>query len=152
MTTFSVQTVDPQPAMVVRAEVHMDELRGVFDRGFAAVMRVAQAQELTVAGPPFGFYPRMPTDTVDVMVGFPVTASGGADGDVTPFELPGGRVVTGIHVGPFEGLERTYRELSEWAAAEGHALADHVWESYLTNPEAEPDPATWQTSITWPLA
>jgi effector-binding domain-containing protein len=130
----------------------MDELRGVFDRGFAEVMRVVQAQGVAVAGPPFGFYPRMPTDTVEVAVGFPVSGPVTADGDVTPFELPGGPVVTGVHVGSYERLEETYRELTEWAGAEGHALAGHMWESYLTDPRAEPDPATWQTALTWPLA
>jgi effector-binding domain-containing protein len=152
MTMFTVTTIDPQPAAVVRAEVPMDELRAVFDRGFHQVMQVVQAQGVAIAGPPFGFYPRMPTDTVEVAVGFPVSAPVTDDGDVTSFELPGGRVVTGVHVGPYDGLATTYGELTEWAAAEGHALADHMWESYLTDPAAEPDPAGWQTRITWPLA
>jgi effector-binding domain-containing protein len=94
----------------------------------------------------------MPTDTVEVAVGFPVSASVTADGDVTPFQLPGGRAVTGVHVGPYESLAATYGELTEWAAAEGHELADQMWESYLTDPAAEPDPAGWETRITWPLA
>ena len=152
MTTFSVETIDRQPAAVVRAEVPMEELRAVFDRGFTEVMRVTQTQGVAIAGPPFGFYPRMPTDTVAVAVGFPVSAPITPDGDVTTFELPAGRAVTGIHVGPYDSLPATYRELTEWAATEGHPLADHMWESYLTDPQAEPDPATWQTKITWPLA
>jgi effector-binding domain-containing protein len=152
MTTFTVTTIDRQPAAVMRAELPMEELRTVFDRGFGEIMRVAEAQGLTITGPPFGFYPRIPTDTVEVAVGFPVSTTVTPDGDVTPFELPGGRVVTGMHVGPYESLEASYRELTEWAAAEGHSLAGHMWESYLTDPRAQPDPATWQTRITWPLA
>lgn len=101
----------------------MEELRTVFDRGFVEVMHVAKAQDVAISGPPFGFYPRMPTDTVEVAVGFPVSATVTPDGDVTPFELPGGQVVTGIHVGSYESLEASYRQLTEWAAAEGHSLA-----------------------------
>lgn len=130
----------------------MEELRSVFDHGFREVMRIAEAQGVAIAGPPFGFYPRKPTDTVAVMVGFPVSAPVAPDGDVTAFELPGGRVVTGLHIGPYEDLRASYRELAEWAAAEGHSLAGHVWESYLTDPGEHPDPATWQTRLTWPLA
>jgi effector-binding domain-containing protein len=152
MTTFTVETIDRQPAAAVRAEVPMSELRTAFDRGFSEVMRVAEAQGVAITGPPFGFYPRMPTDTVEVAVGFPVSAPVTPDGDVIPFELPGGRVVTGIHVGTYDSLEATYRELTEWAAARGHSLADNMWESYLTDPGAEPDPAAWQTRINWPLA
>lgn len=152
MTTFTVETIDRQQAAVVRAEVPMAEIRSVFDRGFAEVMRAAAAQGVAITGPPFGFYPRMPTDTVAVAVGFPVSATVTEDGDVIPFELPGGRVVTGIHVGSYESLATTYRQLTEWAAAAGHALAGHMWESYLTDPSAEPDPGAWQTRIAWPLA
>jgi effector-binding domain-containing protein len=152
MTAFTVKTIDRQLAAVVRAEVPMAGLRSVFDRGFGEVMRVAAVQGVAISGPPFGFYPRMPTDTVEVAAGFPVSAAITPDGDVTPFELPGGRVVTGIHVGSYESLETSYRQLTEWAAAEGYSLAAHMWESYLTDPRAEPDPAAWQTMITWPLA
>lgn len=93
----------------------------------------------------------MPGETVAVVVGFPVSAPVEPDGEVSGFELPGGRVITGVHIGPYETLESTYRELTEWASAEGLQLAGHMWESYLTDPSAEPDPANWQTLITWPV-
>lgn len=151
MTDFAVQTIEAQQAAVIRDEVPMDGLREVFDRGFHAVMQAAEAQGLAITGPPFGFYPRMPGETVAVVVGFPVSAPVEPDSEVGGFELPGGRVITGIHVGPFEALESTYRELAEWASAEALQLAGHMWESYLTDPSAEPDPANWQTLITWPV-
>lgn len=152
MTTFTVETIEAQPAAVVRAEVPMAQLREVFDRGFPEVMRAAQAQGVPIAGPPFGFYPRMPAETVAVLVGFPVGGAVRADGDVEPFEMPGGRVVTGTHIGPYDALARTYDELMAWAQAQGLTLAEGMWESYLSDPGAEPDPSTWRTLIVWPLA
>lgn len=152
MATFRVETIAPQPAAAVRAEVPMDALARVFDRAYGEVMRVAAAQGVAITGPPFGFYPRMPTDTVAVVAGFPVSGPITPDGDVTPFELPGGRVVRGVHVGPYEQLSVTYGELTGWAAAAGHALATQMWESYLSDPRSEPDPSTWRTELTWPLA
>jgi effector-binding domain-containing protein len=152
MTTFSVTTVDPQQAAVVRAEVPLEEIGAVFDHGFGEVVRVTREQGIAIAGPPFGFYPRAPSATVEVAVGFPVSAPVAPDADVVAFELPGGRVVTGIHVGPYERLEVSYGELAEWAATEGYSLAPHMWETYLTDPRAEPDPAAWQTRMVWPLA
>lgn len=152
MTAFSVEAIEAQPAAVVGAAVPQDELRLLFDRAFHEVIRVAGEQGRTITGPPFGFYPRLPTDTVEVAAGFPVSAPVTPDGDVTPMELPGGPVITGIHVGPYDGLAATYQELTQWAAAEGLAVADHVWESYLTDPSAEPDSSKWRTLITWPLA
>jgi AraC family transcriptional regulator len=151
MTTFSVTTVEPQPAAVVRAEVPMEQIRSVFDSGFGEVVRVTRAQGVAITGAPFAFYPRLPTDTVEVVVGFPVATPVAPDGDVTPFELPGGPVVTGLHVGPYERLAESYQALRDWAAAEGLSLATHMWEAYLTDPAAEPDSQAWETAMTWPL-
>lgn len=152
MTTFTVEEIEPQAAAVVRAEVPMAELRDVFDRGFGAVVEAVGAQGVAITGPPFGYYPRMPADTVAVVVGFPVAGRITAAGDVEPFELPGGRAVTGMHVGPYEALTQTYEQLMAWARAEGLTLAGAMWECYLSDPSAEPDPTRWQTRIVWPLA
>jgi AraC family transcriptional regulator len=152
MTTFTVDTIQPQAAAAVRAEVPMAELPHVFDRGFPAVMQAVAAQGIAIAGPPFGFYPRLPADTVAVVVGFPVATPVAADGEVEPFELPGGRVVTGTHVGPYDALEQTYRELMGWTQAQGLTLGDAMWECYLNDPRTEPDASTLQTLVVWPLA
>lgn len=151
MTDFEVIDVEARPAAVVRAEVPMAELRDVFDRGFPLVVDAVVQQGHEVVGPPFGYYPRMPGDTVAVAVGFPVDGAVVAAGEVEPMELPAGRVVRAVHVGPYEELERTYAELMAWVAAQGLRLAVGMWETYLSDPAAEPDPATWRTEITWPV-
>lgn len=152
MTAFEVQELAPQPAAAIRAEVPMAEIPSVFDRAFPTVMAAVEAQGAVLAGPPFGYYPRMPDDTVEVVVGFPVSGLFTADGEVVPFELPGGRAIVAVHVGPYDALTSTYAELAGWASAEGLEIADHMWETYLSDPRLEPDPATWQTIVTWPLA
>lgn len=150
MTTFTVETIEPRTAAGIRSEVPMAELSTVFERGFAAIMRTVEAQGIAIVGPPFGYYPRMPAETVEVVVGFPVAGPITPDGEVEPFELPAGRVVTGTHVGPYETLEQTYGELMAWTGAQGLTLAEGMWESYLSDPST--DPGTWKTLIVWPLA
>lgn len=150
--TFTVKTIEAQSAAAIRAEVPMAELRNVFDRGFHAVMEAVQAQGAAITGPPFGFYPRMPGETIAVIVGFPVAGPIEQRGEVEPFQLPGGRVVTGTHIGPYESLAETYEQLMAWTRAEGLTLAEGMWESYLSDPSVEPDPNTWRTLIVWPLA
>ena len=151
MTSFEVVTLESQPAAVVRAEVPMAQLTEVFDRGFGQVMQAVQEQGLQVAAAPFGYYPRMPGDTVEVAVGFPVSGPFTPSGEVEAMELPGGRAIRGIHVGPYDALAQTYGELTTWALEQGLELAEGMWETYLSDPSAEPDPATWRTEITWPV-
>jgi effector-binding domain-containing protein len=151
MTTFSIDTIEPQLAAAIRREIPMAELKETFDTGFSQVMHAITEQGATMAGPPFGYYHRMPRETVDVSIGFPVSTAVQA-GDVEPFDLPGGRAVVVTHVGPYEDLESTYGELMAWVQSEGLKLAKGMWEQYLSDPATEPDPATWRTLIVWPLA
>jgi effector-binding domain-containing protein len=48
-------------------------------------------------------------------------------------------------------MEKTYAELQEWMAEQGLRPATLMWECYLSDPRAEPDPAAWRTEIFWPL-
>jgi effector-binding domain-containing protein len=96
----------------------------------------------------------MPEDdgAVEVEVGWPVA---GAADPPAPLELvtyPATRAVVHQHVGPYEGLMETYRELSAAIAAAGLTPSGPARESYDTNPQEQPDPQQWVTSIVWPIA
>lgn len=153
MTGTSPEIVElaAQEAIAVRGEVAMAELADVFGRAFAEAARAAAAAGVEIVGPPFGYYPEAPTDVVVVEAGFPVSARVEPDGDAHPMVLPGGRAVQALHVGPYDTMEQTYGALRSWMAAHGLHPANAMWESYLSDPEAEPDPATWRTRIVWPL-
>ena len=107
---------------------------------------------MEIVGPPFAFYPEMPTETVTIEAGFAVSIPAKAVGDAHPFVLPGGRVAQAIHVGPYETMEKTYRDLRTWMAEQRLHPAAGMWESYLSDPRTQPDPATWRTLITWPIS
>ena len=113
-------------------------------------MEAVARQGLSVVGPPFGYYPKMPGDLAAVAAGFPVSAEVTPEGEVTSLVLPGGRALTVEHVGPYDTLEQTYGELATWVEKNGLATDDVMWESYLTDPDTEP-PENWRTLITWPL-
>jgi len=148
MVEFSVVEMEPQVATVMRGKVPMDELADFFGRAFGAVMAAVEQSEHSVVGPPFGYYPSVPGDVVELEAGFPT--SGPVDGDeVNELELPGGPAAVGVHVGSYDSLGTTYAELEQWLEAEGHERREGMWECYLTDPSA--DPSTWRTQIVWPI-
>lgn len=151
MTAFSVKTLEPRAAAVCRAEVPVDQIKEVFGKTLGRVFEVVASQGLTPTGAPFSFYPSMPTETVKVIIGVPIAGRLSPTSGVESFELPGGDVVTGVHTGPYEALSVTYEELMTWAAGQGIALSEGMWESYLSDPMEEPDPHKWRTEIVWPL-
>lgn len=151
MTEFEIVQTEQRPAAVMRGRHPVAELPAFFGTAFTTVMRAVTAQGIAPAGPPFGYYPEMPGAVVSVVAGVPVTRAVVADGDVEPFVLPACRAVTGVHVGSFDALELTYGQLEAWAARHGVTLAGGPWEEYLSDPEREPDPATWRTRVVWPI-
>ncbi|WP_194408833.1 GyrI-like domain-containing protein [Microbacterium cremeum] len=135
----------------VRKTVPTDELTDFFSHAFAETMRVLTAQGVQPAGPPYGKYYGMPGAAVDVEAGFPVAAPVTGSGEVEPGLLPGGSVVEAVHIGPYDTLVQTYAAIEDFVAVRGLTPSDVMWESYLSDPEVEPDPATWRTLISWPV-
>jgi effector-binding domain-containing protein len=142
---------EPQTAAAVHGEVPIGDLPGFFGDAFAKVLAAIAAAGVQVVGPPFGYYPVMPGEVVVVEAGFPTSVPVAADGDVHGLELPGGPAAVAVHVGPYETVDQTYGEMMAWMADRGHRPAVGMWESYLSDPEAEPDPSTWRTEIVCPI-
>lgn len=152
MITPEIVELEPQEAIAVRGDVAFADLTAFFGAAFGTAAAAAGAAGVQIVGPPFGYYPAMPTDTVAVEAGFPVSAPAEVEGAAHRFVIPGGRAVQVLHVGPYDAMEQTYAELQAWMAEQGIVAAVGMWESYLSDPEAEPDPTTWRTLITWPIA
>ena len=155
-----VQEVRPQPVAAVRYQLAPAEIGSVmgeaFGRVFAHIGRVGG----TPAGPPLAAYRSFDEETVDFEVGIPIVApipeEPGSGEPSTPavhnFELPGGMVATTTHIGPYDGLETAWAAIMGWVQEHGHEAGDLVcWETYLTDPQSEPDPALWQTQLFVPL-
>ncbi len=145
-----VVEIEPQEAVTVRGDVPVADLTEFFSHAFGEAATAASIAGVDIVGPPFALYPEMPTTTVAVEAGFPVSAPVGTNGDAHRTVLPGGRVVQAVHVGPYDSLEQSYAELQSWMVDHGLRPADAMWECYLTDPESEPDPATWRTMIVCP--
>jgi effector-binding domain-containing protein len=152
MADTQLVELDEQPTAVIKAVIATNEMVAFFDRAFGAVMQTMAAQGVDPAGPPFALYHGLPTDTVELEAGFPVTAAIDDAGEVVAGTLPGGRAVQAMHQGSYDTLPQTYAEVRERLAEEGLQPGPSAWECYLTDPQAQPDPATWQTLVVWPAA
>ena len=130
-----IRTTD-QPTAVVRERVPMANLREFFGRAFGAVMAAAQAQNTSPTGPPFAMYHGMPTDTVEVEAGFPVSPDFSAAGEVISGLLPASDAIEAVHKGPYDTLERTYALILERMSAEGMTPSETMWAHHLSREQA----------------
>jgi len=151
MLDCEVVELQPQIAAAVHGEVKLEQMPAFFGKAFHQVMAAVEGSDVSITGPPFGYYPTMPTDVIVVEAGFPTSGPIDPQGDVRTIELPGGTAVVTTHVGPYETMEQTYTELHAWIAAHGYKGAAGMWEEYLSDPSAEPDQSKWRTGIVWPV-
>lgn len=140
-----------QPVAAVRSRVRMDELPDAFSSAFHRVFAALAEAGIRASGAPYARYRGMPTDTVDVEIGFPVESPFPGSGDVIGETLPAGRAVEALHSGDYDSLRGTYEEVERWMRAHDVIPSDQMWEVYLSGPESDPDPATWRTRIVWPV-
>jgi effector-binding domain-containing protein len=134
----------------VAVDVAPGELPAAIGGALREVEAAMREAGVGLAGPPFARYlafePRIRAE-----VGFPVLRPAPHVGRVEPGRLPGGRIGSIVHIGPYEGLARTYERLHRWLAELGQRPAGPMWEVYWSDPETEPDPATWRTEIFAPV-
>jgi effector-binding domain-containing protein len=145
-----VQTTEQQTAFI-HLTVTPEEMQKVFGPTIGELMAGLAAQGIAPAGPVFAHHRRRPTDTFDFELSVPVSRPVTASGRVQPGAWPAMRVARTIHHGPYEGLPEAWGKFMEWIAVNGLAITEDIWECYLTNPDENPDPATWRTELNQPL-
>lgn len=151
MPGFDLITRSEQPTAVIHEKVPVKELPQFFQRALGQVYGEIQAQGAQPMGPPFALYFGMPSETIEVEAGFPVTKPVKDAGAVHPGKLPGGTCAHGMHVGPYDTMQETYGELMRWVGEKHLKPHEQMWEVYLSDPQREPDPQTWRTEIFWPV-
>jgi effector-binding domain-containing protein len=139
------------PTAVIRGVVPFEELPSFYDRSFPTLFRAAQEQGVTPVSAAFGLYRGLPTETVDLEVGFVTDRTVRPDGDVVASTLPAGRVARWMHAGAFDGLAASWEGLRSWMYEQGLTPGPVFWEVYLTEPSPDMDPADLRTELNWPI-
>ena len=146
----------------IRTLAAIPELPTVIPQLLGEVFAWLGKQGIAPAGAPFIRYHVINMESkMDIEMGVPVASAVPGDDRVSGGVLPAGRYATLIYTGVMNGLEGN-KALIDWARANG--IAWDRWddengdafrsryESFLTNPEDEPDQAKWETEVAIRLA
>lgn len=142
-------TIEPWTSAGLRQAVPMTNLQGVFPAAFQQVAAEVSKAGGALTGPAYARYFGMPTDTVDVEIGFGIDHRVDAPTLVVS-ENPAVQAAVGTHVGSYELLEKSYAEMMPWLADQHLELSDSMLEFYDSPPETDPDEAV--TRLVFPLA
>ena len=138
--------------------VRLDELGTVLPAMWPEVAGYVAQAGATIAGAPFIRYVKIDMEAgCDLEIGIPTLTPVDGMERIVGGVVPAGQYAVVIHEGPFDSLMESNAALQAWAAEQGlqFDVRGDVWtariESYLTDPESSPDPASWQTELAYKL-
>jgi effector-binding domain-containing protein len=147
----------------IRTQAAMRDLPTLIPQLHREVYDWLEQRGLSPAGAPFIRYHVINMETkLDIELGVPVATAVGGDDRVKGGVLPAGRYAALTYTGDYAGLMAANAQLLDWGATQG--LAWDQWETaegdafgarfetYITDPGNEPDPAKWQTEVAIRLA
>ena len=110
---FKIEELAPQQTLAIRETAAMAEIpakiAGSFRRPGPLLRRTAHLVRRSSVRPVHSW-----SDAATVMdVGFPVPPGAEGEGRIQPMILPGGRVVTGTHIGPYDTIVETYTAMTD---------------------------------------
>jgi effector-binding domain-containing protein len=147
-----ITSTEAETTAVIHLTIPRDQIRTVMGPGIKELMATVSAQGISPAGPWFTHHLRMDQATFDFEIGVPVTSPVAPSGRVSPGQLPATTVARTVFRGGYEGLPTAWREFDAWIKAQGRTPAGDLVERYVVGPESGPDPSTWRTELTRPLA
>jgi effector-binding domain-containing protein len=141
----------PEHALAIREVVPNAQIGPKMGQILGELMAYFGKSKVIMTGPPFALYHSFDSEKTDMEVGFPVAEPQKGEGRVKPCTLPGGRVVTATHVGPYEKVVDTYTEMQKWITAKGLKPKNVMWERYLNGPDTVKDQSEYNTEVFWPI-
>ena len=146
----------------IRTEVPMRQLPKVIPQLLGEVFAWVGKQGIAPAGAPFIRYLVIDMAAkLDIELGVPVATAVSGDGRVAAGVLPAGRYATLVYTGLRDDIAANAALLNwgaeqglvwdRWVAENGDGFGARL-ESYLTDPDDEPDPEKWETEVAIRLA
>ena len=140
----------PQPALTIRTTSPVQALSQAMGKAYGAIAQYLGQMGEAPAGPPFVAYYNMDMQNLDVEIGFPVGRPLSGLGEIQASEIPGGKLASCLHVGPYGDLGFAYEALTQWLADNGYEATGAAYEMYLNDP-MQTRPQELQTQVVFPL-
>jgi len=153
---IKIKEISEQPTITIRENATMASIPVRIGKIYSEIITFMSKKGIAPAGAPFAYWHNMNSESMnkgvfDMECGFPIGAPVEGEGQIKASKLPGGKVATAMHIGPYETLVETYEAMQSWTKEKGYQVEDDMWEAYLTNPCEVPDKSKWMTEIFLPI-
>jgi effector-binding domain-containing protein len=162
ITEPKVEDRTEQHYVAIRTQATMQELDTAIPQGLGEVFAWLAHQGVVPSGAPFARYLVIDMEALlDIELGVPVATALSGDDRISAGVLPAGRYASLVYTGIDIGIKANWALLKwgvekglvwdTWKTEKGDAFGARL-ESFLTNPEEEPDRAKWETEVAIRLA
>jgi effector-binding domain-containing protein len=139
-----------QPVLSIRAHTAVQNLPQVLGQSYGAIAQYLGQMGQQPAGAPFVAYYNMDMQNLDIEIGFPVASQLPGKGEIAGNEIPGGKALTCLHVGPYDKSPAAYEAMQQWLQTNACEATGVAYEFYLNDPMVTA-PEALQTQIMFPL-
>ena len=139
-----------QPVLSIRTHAAVQNLPQVLGQSYGAIAQYLGQIGQQPAGAPFVAYYNMDMQNLDIEIGFPVAGQVSGQGEIQAGEIPGGKLLTCLHIGPYDKSTAAYEAMQQWLDANACEATGVAYEFYLNDPTVTP-PDALQTQILFPL-
>jgi effector-binding domain-containing protein len=143
MSMYSIAAVAPRHTAVVKATVPFADLAETERSARARIAEALSRLGIEPAGESFTLC-RSAKDALYIEPGVIVASTFAPDGDVVPSQLPAGRAVSRLLVGPFDQLAQAWPALFSWCTDQALKREGTFWQVYGPKPT---DPAKQETTL-----
>lgn len=162
LTDTQFEKVPAHDIVGIRVILQSEELTELYDRGFSEILKMLATEGIAPGGPARAYYFGEISDTVDILVGYPLSTlaadtlrrgalsqSGGDIDDIALHHFRDMKVYHSQHTGTYEGLQETWSQAFTDIAEAGCRLPANTigWEEYLNKPSATENPDDLITDV-----
>lgn len=146
-----VKHIASQPTAAIKIKTSQAKIGDDLGRIYQTVHAYLEKIGGPFAGPPYCLYHDVSSESWSIEAGFPVAGPIQGEGEIASSALPGGKVATAMHTGPYDRLSETWMAFESWVKEQGIQAMGPAWESYITDPGQEPDSSKWKTLLVWSI-
>lgn len=164
-----VKRLPAQYALVLRVRSEMKNIESARAKAFAQIAAFAKRQKISLLGSKINFAIECNATELDIPwhsedhdimdesrltmneVGWLIEAPLAVKEPFVVKEIPATKVVSVMHLGPYEPLHLAHQAAISWAREQGFAFADSGREFYLTDADNCAEPNEFRTEVQYPI-
>lgn len=128
-----------RPVIYIRTHTSVEKLPQVIGESYRKIASFLQSLGEQPTCVPYTEYYNLDMQDLEVEMGFPVARMLNGQGEIKAREIPSGRFVAYMHIGPYSQMEEPYREIEKWIQEKGLEKTGECYEYYYNSPQEVPE-------------